>query len=463
MDAGRFPPGFLWGVATSAQQVEGAVGEAGRGESVWDRWAGVPGNVADGSDPRVACDHFHRWRQDVELLRWLGVNAYRLSIAWPRVRPAGDGALNARGLDFYEALVDALLAAGIAPFVTLHHWDLPQALEERGGWAARSTVEAFAGFTDAVSRRLGDRVRRWVTINEPWCVSHLGHETGAHAPGRRDPALSLRVAHHLLLAHGRAVEVLRRNAPGAEVGIVQILSPVHPASASEADRDAARRLDGTFNRWFLDPIARGAYPADVVMDRVRLGHLEGPEPAFVRPGDLACIAAPTDFLGVNYYSRTVVRAGPGGEPVAVRMAPEEALTAMGWEVYPDGLHEVLVRVRDEYAPARIHVTENGAAFADAPPPEGPVADPRRVAYLRAHVEAVRRAIAEGVPVRGYFAWSFMDNFEWGEGLAKRFGLVHVDYATQRRTPRESAYWYRDLVARGAPGEAAATPGPRRLP
>jgi len=463
MGPAGFPPDFLWGVATSAQQVEGAADAGGRGESIWDRYAGVPGNIADGSDPRLACDHYRRWREDVGRLSWLGVNAYRFSIAWPRVLPAGEGSVNARGLDFYDALVDALLAAGITPFVTLNHWDLPQALQDRGGWTSRATVDAFEGFTGAVSRRLGDRVRHWVTHNEPWCISHLGYEQGVHAPGRRDPAASLRVAHHLLLSHGRAVEVLRRNSPGAQAGIVLILSPIEPASPAAADRDAARRLDGTFNRWFLDPLYRGAYPADVVADRVRLGHLSGPEPDFVRPGDLACIATPTDFLGVNYYSRTVVKAGPSGEPQGVKTVPDHELTDMGWEVHPQGLHETLVRVRDDYAPGRIHVTETGAAFADAPGAPERLADERRIEFLRSHIDAARRAVADGVPLGGFFVWSFMDNFEWAQGFSKRFGLFHVDYPTQRRTPRDSAFWYRDTIARGAVETSVRQQNTRRLP
>jgi beta-glucosidase len=444
-----FPADFLWGVATSAQQIEGAVDVGGRGESIWDRFASVPGNISDGSDPRLACDHYHRWREDIELLRWLGVNAYRFSIAWPRILPTGSGTVNTAGLDFYERLVDALLAVGIRPFVTLYHWDLPQALQDRGGWASRDTVGAFAEFTDAVSCRLGDRVRHWVTHNEPWCVAHLGHEQGVHAPGRRDPAESLRVAHHVLLSHGRALEVLRRNSPRSEAGIVLLLSPVHPATDSAADREAAREFDGAFNRWYLDPLFRGAYPADAVADHVRRGHLSSGEPDFVQPGDLACISSHADFLGVNYYSRSVIQAGPGGAPIAIAGAPQDQLTDMGWEVYPQGMYEILLRVAREYAPARIHLTENGAAYPDAPGAPGGLADERRVEYLRSHVAAARRAIADGVPLQGYFAWSLMDNFEWGQGLSKRFGLYHVNYATQRRTPRPSGEWFRDFLSRGA--------------
>ncbi len=459
MSPTALPAGFLWGVGTSAAQIEGAVAEGGRGESVWDRFAAAPGAIADGTTPAIACDHWHRWRDDLGLLAWLGVGAYRFSIAWPRVLPDGRTPGPPSGLDTYDALVDGLLARGIVPFVTLNHWDLPRALQDRGGWSDRATVDAFVRYADLVSRRLGDRVRHWATHNEPWCIAHLGWETGAHAPGRREPRASLAVAHHLLLSHGRAVPVLRRNAPGAEVGIVHIATAVEPASGAGADRDAARELDGSFNRWFLDPLYRARYPRDAVADRVRRGQLESEEMPFVREGDLPTIATPIDFLGVNYYSRTVVRAGGDG-PVAVRMAPERELTAMGWEVWPRGLHDVLVRLRDDYAPAKLYVTENGAAFPDGPGPEGLRSDPRRVAYLGAHVAAVRRAAAEGVPVRGYFVWSLMDNFEWGEGLAKRFGLFHVDYATQARTARDSARWYRETITAGH-GEAPALEASRR--
>lgn len=446
-----FPDGFLWGVATSAQQIEGAYNEAGRGESIWDRFASVAGNIVDHSDSKVACDHYHRWRDDLGLLKWLGVGAYRFSIAWPRVLPTGSASVNGAGLDFYDALVDELLAAGIQPVVTLNHWDLPQALQGRGGWTSRETVDAFAHYTDVVSRRLGDRVGHWVTHNEPWCMAHLGYEEGVHAPGMRDPITSLQVAHHLLLSHGRAVEVLRRNSPGAELGIVLIVASVYPASDSDADRDAVRQLDGSFNRWYLDPLYRAQYPTDAIADRVRLGHLASPELPFVKTGDLEVIATPTDFLGVNNYSRSVVAANPTGAPRAVQVVPDDELTAMGWEVFPRGMYEVLVRVKNDYGPARIYVTENGAAFADGPGPNGKPEDARRVDYLRTHIESAQRAISDGVPLHGYFVWSLMDNFEWGQGLAKRFGLFHVDYSSQRRSPRESAFWYRDMIARGSVG------------
>ena len=449
-----FPDGFLWGVATSAQQIEGGAGEDGRGESIWDRFAAEPGRIADGSNPGVACDHFHLWREDVARLRWLGVGAYRFSIAWPRIIPDGRGEPNPAGLDFYDRLVDALLAAGIRPFVTLYHWDLPQPLQDRGGWGARETAEAFTAYAGVVSARLGDRVKHWTTHNEPWCIAILGHEAGEQAPGHRDPAEALRVAHHVLLSHGWAAEAVRRHSPGSEVGIVQIHSPVTPATSSEADRDAERRFDGAFNRWYLDPVFRGEYPSDAVADRVRRGHLASPELPFVRDGDMRAIATPIDFLGLNYYSRTVVRADAAGEPVSVPRGTDRERTDMGWEVYPQGLHDALLRVTRDYAPRKLYVTENGAAYTDPSDATGRIADSRRIEYLHLHLESARRAIADGVPLCGYFAWSMLDNFEWSHGYAKRFGLFDVDFNTQRRRPRDSAHWFRLVVAARAVNDLA---------
>jgi beta-glucosidase len=455
-----FPQGFLWGAATAAFQIEGSLTADGRGESIWDAFCRLPGRTADGSDAAVACDHYDRWRDDVALVRELGLNAYRFSVGWPRVLPDGRGPTNEAGLDFYDRLLDALLAAGITPMVTLNHWDLPLALQAEGGWASRDTCAAFVSYADVVSRRLGDRVRQWVTHNEPWCIASLGHEFGSHAPGLREPHRALTVAHHLLLSHGWAVPVLRRNAPGSEVGIVDILTSVEPASDSDADRDAARWYDGFFNRWYLEPLFRGEYPADAIADRVRRGHLAGPELPFVRPGDLGEIAAPIDFLGVNYYSRSILTgsAGPRGEP-GPRVVPphERPVTDMGWEVWPQGLEDVLRRVHRDYRPPRIYVTENGAAYTDVVESDGRIRDVRRQDYLRGHLRAAHRAIADGVPLAGYFHWSLLDNFEWGQGFSKRFGLVHLDRATQRRIPRDSATVYRDVARANALTIAASGP------
>ena len=441
-----FPDGFIWGAATSSQQIEGAVSEDGRGESIWDRFAAVSGKIEDGSNPGIACDHYHRWRDDIKLMKWLGLGAYRFSIAWPRIIPAGTGPINPAGLDFYDALVDGLLEAGIEPFPTLYHWDLPQTLQDKGGWGARDTAEAFVEYAAIVTRRLGDRAKRWVTHNEPWCIATLGHEEGHHAPGHLVPAEALRVAHHLLLSHGWATDAIRREVPAAEVGIVHNYCPAYPVTESEGDKNAARWFDGFFNRWYLDPIFRGCYPEDAVNDRIEAGHLAGPDLPFVKPGDMGAIAAPLDFLGLNYYSRNLMQAGPDGKPIAAKAAPPAELTDMGWEVYPEGLYDSLLRVHRDYAPAKIYIAENGAAYDYPVDEEGRIADPKRVTYLHEHLLAAQRAIGEGVPLEGYFHWSLMDNFEWGYGFTKRFGLFGVDFETQERIPKDSAYWYRDVLA-----------------
>jgi beta-glucosidase len=410
--------------------------------------ATTPGKIADGSDGSVACDHYRRWPEDVNLMKWLGVGAYRFSIAWPRVMPDGR-TLNASGLDFYEKLVDVLLEAHIKPFVTLYHWDLPQALQDKGGWNARETAEAFVNYTGAVARRLGDRVPFWATHNEPWCIATLGHEEGQHAPGHRDPREALRVAHHVLLSHGWAAAALRQHSPDSDIGIVLNLVPAWPASDSADDREAARRFDGCFNRWYLDPIFRGKYPKDAIEDRLRRGHLEMPDLPFIEPGDMETIAAPLDFLGVNYYSRIVVKADEAGEPVASPVVPEEDLTDMRWEVFPQGLYDLLIRIKNEYGPKKIFITENGAAYSDSPDSDGRVADNRRIDYIRSHLLMAHRAIGEGVPLMGYFVWSLLDNFEWAHGYTKRFGLYWVDFDTQERIPKDSAFWYRDVIGANA--------------
>ena len=445
----KFPDGFLWGTATSSHQIEGGFGEGGRGESIWDRFAATPGKIGDGSSACVACDHCNRWREDIDLMKWLGVGAYRFSIAWPRILPAGRGPVSGEGLDFYDALVDALLEAGIRPFATLYHWDLPQTLQDRGGWSERETAEAFVEYAAAVAGRLGDRVPFWATHNEPWCIATLGYEEGHHAPGRKDPAEALRAAHHVLLSHGWAAEVLRGEAPEADVGIVLNLTPAIPASDSKGDIDAARWFDGFFNRWYLDPLFRGRYPEDAIQDRLKRGHIASAELPFVRPGDLESIAAPLDFLGVNYYGRTVLREDEDGKPVAVKVVPEEELTDMGWEVYPKGLHDLLLRLKNEYGPSKVYITENGAAYADGPDQAGKIEDLRRVEFLRGHLLAAHRTVADGVPLAGYFVWSLLDNFEWAHGYTKRFGLYWVNFSTQQRIPKQSAFWYKNVVGNNA--------------
>lgn len=439
----RFPEGFLWGAATAAYQVEGAVNEDGRSPSIWDTFSHTPGKITNNDTGDVACDHYHRYAEDIDLMAHLGLKAYRFSIAWPRILPQGTGQVNQVGLDFYDRLVDGLLAKGILPFATLYHWDLPQALQDRGGWPERSIVDAFVSYADVVSRRLGDRVRHWMTLNEPWVISFLGYGNGMHAPGIADEAAFLRAAHHLLLAHGHAVPVLRANSDAqTQIGMVLSLGWVDSASNSPEDQAAARRHDGFFNRWFLDPIFKGAYPDDMVK-------VFGASMPSVSDEDMRIIATPFDFLGVNYYTRSVVAAGqePPFRPRMERPAGE--YTEMDWEVYPLGLYNLLTRLHREYGPRAMYITENGAAFKDELSADGKVIDPRRLAYLRAHFEQAHRAIGDGVPLRGYFVWSLMDNFEWGYGYTKRFGITYIDYPTQRRILKQSGEWYREVIRSNA--------------
>jgi len=438
---------FLWGVATSAYQIEGAVHEGGRGESIWDRFCHTGGNVARGENADVACDHYHRWEDDLDLMASLGVGAYRFSVGWPRIQPEGRGRPNPTGLDFYRQLVNSMLERGIVPMLTLYHWDLPQALQDRGGWADRDTAKRFADFAEITAQALGDAVPLWVTHNEPWVSSMLGHALGIHAPGLRDWPLAFRCAHHVLLSHGLAAEAVRAGAHQAvRVGIALDHYPIHPAGDGPEDEQAARLMDGFRNRWFLDPVLVGSYPSDVmgVVDP-SFGPFD-----FIEEGDLVQIGAPLDFLGVNYYTRSVVRDGPGNPPVgAAEVPPDGQRTKMGWEVYPEGLDEALERIHRDYGPIPLFVTENGAAVDDTVDAAGTVNDPDRVSYLEEHLAAAQRAIDAGVDLRGYFVWSLMDNFEWDRGYEPRFGLVRVDYPTQTRTLKDSAGWYREfIVARG---------------
>ena len=434
-----FGPGFLWGCATSSYQIEGARDADGRAESIWDRFAATPGRIRDGSSGAVACDHYHRWPEDLDIARDLGLSAYRFSIAWPRIFDGSGRAPNAKGLDFYERLVDGMLERGLQPWATLYHWDLPQWLQERGGWAERATVDAFAELADAVTRRLGDRVRHWITHNEPWCTAMIGNYEGWHAPGLTDFGTALQVAHHVLLSHGKAVPVIRANVPDAQVGISLSLHPLRPASADPRDAAAMARHDGLRYRWFLDPLYGRGYPA------ATLAQVGAAAPT-VLPGDLDAIAVPTDFLGVNYYFPETVAHAPGHGPLDARIeAAQGEVTAMGWPVAPQGLSELLARIDGDYRPGPMYVTENGACYDDEVGPDGSVRDVGRRRYLMRHLAALRQAVDDGVPVRGYFAWSLLDNFEWAEGYLRRFGLVHVDYATQQRRLKDSAKWYRAFL------------------
>ena len=442
-----FPDNFLWGTATASYQIEGAWNEDGKGESIWDRFAHTPGRVLNGETGDVACDHYHRWREDVQLMKELGLKAYRFSIGWPRVLPTGRGRVNEPGLDFYNRLVDELLAADIIPFATLYHWDLPQALQDEGGWPVRTTAEAFVEYADLMSRTLGDRVKNWITHNEPWCVSLLSHQIGEHAPGLQNWPMALAAAHHVLLSHGWAVPVIRQNSPGAEVGITLNFTPAYPASASFADQEATRWFDGYFNRWFTDPIYGRHYPADMVADYTAAGFLpQGLD--FVQPGDMTALAAPTDFLGVNYYTRSVMRNEQAPDNLPATLVDDLPRTEMGWEVFPQGLYDLLNRLHFAYGPRKLYVTENGASYSTGPDRAGRVADQERLDYLKSHFAAAHQSIQNGVPLAGYFVWSFMDNFEWAKGYSQRFGIVYNDYTTQKRYLKDSALWYREVIRAG---------------
>ncbi|MET8074753.1 GH1 family beta-glucosidase [Streptomyces sp. NPDC005303] len=450
IDLAALPHDFLWGTATAAYQIEGAVSEDGRSPSIWDTFSHTPGKVAGGDTGDVACDHYHRWREDIDLMRRLGTNAYRLSVAWPRVIPGGDGPVNPKGLDFYDELIDALLAAGITPSVTLYHWDLPQVLQDRGGWPARETAEHFAAYAEVVAGRLGDRVRHWTTLNEPLCSAWIGHLEGTMAPGLTDLTAAVRASYHLLLGHGLAAQAIRAASPSAQVGLVTNLSTIHAATDSPEDLAAAHRMDGHTNRWWLDPVHGRGFPADM---REVYG-VELPE----RDGDLSLIAAPLDWIGLNYYMPITVADDPNGPAPRARQVsrPGVPRTGMGWEIDADGIEALLLRLTHEYGARKLYVTENGSAYPDVVRPDGTVDDPERQRYLTDHLAACASAARRGAPLAGYFAWSLLDNFEWAYGYDKRFGLVHVDYRTQKRTIKGTGYRYADIIrAHGERGRKAA--------
>lgn len=465
-DVRRFPPGFVFGAATAAFQIEGSTHVDGRTDSIWDAFARIPGAVVGGDNGDPACDHYRRYRDDVKLMADLGLQAYRFSTSWSRIRPDG-GPVNPAGLDFYSRLVDELIEHGIQPWLTLYHWDLPQAIEEEGGWTARSTAERFADYALSVHDVLGDRVRAWTTLNEPWCSAFVGYVSGEHAPGRQDPAAGVAAAHHLLLGHGLAVGELRARDASLSLGITLNLSVVDPVDPDDAgDIEAVRRIDGQFNRIFLDPLFRGEYPADVLEDLVGTGLDD-----VIRPGDLSTISRPIDTLGVNYYHGEAVSAHPAenaSSNAAPSVRPKRSpfvnaesvhfhkrglpVTAMDWEVQPEGLTRLLRRVHDEYtgpAGVALAVTENGSAFADEVEPDGSIEDAERTRFLVDHLAATLDAIDQGIPVNGYFAWSLLDNFEWAWGYDKRFGIVRVDYVTQERTPKRSALTLKRIIGERA--------------
>jgi beta-glucosidase len=456
IDQIKFPDGFLWGVATASYQIEGAYNEDGRGESVWDRFSHTPGAVLNGDTGDIACDHYHLWQDDIKLMKDLGINAYRLSIAWPRILPEGRGQVNQAGLDFYNHLVDGLLGAEIIPFITLFHWDLPQALQEIGGWANREVVDDFVAYTNIVTKSLGDRVNHWITHNEPSVYAFVGNLAGDHAPGIKDMPTALLVAHHLLLSHGRAVSVIRHNVPSAQVGITLNLNFSEPASPSTMDYNAYRHGHGMWNRWFTDPIYGRHYPADIVDDFIREEIVPPTGLDFVQPGDMKEIAAKTDFLGVNYYTRQIFRdtSVPESENLPQQVFPpshndDHYQEFPGWEIYPEGLRRVLNWLYFNYQMPALYITENGASFSDGPDDSGRIADQRRIDFLHGHFVASAKAIEAGVPLKGYFVWSLLDNFEWGFGYSQRFGLVWVDFNTQERIIKDSARWYQQVIRNNA--------------
>ncbi|QYF92600.1 beta-glucosidase [Massilia sp. PAMC28688] len=438
----QFPMPFTWGVATSAFQIEGASSTDGKGPSIWDTFCSQPGNIKDHSDGTVACDHYHRYREDVGLIAALGVDAYRFSIAWPRVQPDGKGAWNEAGFDFYDRLLTELAARGVKAHVTLYHWDLPQALQDDGGWLNRDTCHRFADYAREVARRFGNRVEAIATHNEPWCSANLGYGNAQFAPGVADPRQAIQVSHHLLLSHGLAMSAMRAQDPGARLGIVLNQWTADPATDSDADRAMAELEYARSVQWFMDPIFKGHYPALAL-------RAHGADAPVIQAGDMEVICQPIDFLGCNYYFRSWCSAATPPVPPPAR----DGVTDMGWEIYPQGLRELLLKLKGEYDLPPIYITENGMASADLVQDER-VADARRIAYVQAHLAALLDAMQQGVDVQGYFLWSLLDNFEWNSGYAKRFGIIHVDYATQRRTLKDSAIWYRNFINQRAGREAA---------
>jgi beta-glucosidase len=439
-----FPKDFVWGAATASYQIEGAWDEDNKGESIWDRFSHTPGKIENGDMGDIACDHYHRWQEDIALMKEMGLKAYRFSITWSRVLPSGRGEINQTGIDFYSRLVDALLEADIEPYVTLYHWDLPQRLQDEGGWPARSVADAFAEYADVISRTLGDRVKRWITLNEPYVSAFVGYLEGRHAPGHTNLHEALAASHHLLLSHGQAVPIIRGNSRDAQVGITLNLYPMTPASDSAADRAAAYINDGRINRWFLDPISGRSYPQDIV-------RAYGDAMEFIQQGDLEHISTPIDFLGMNYYAREIHRSTtiPEEANAPRTIFSNREMTDMGWEVYPEGIYDMLGRLHFDYDLPAIYITENGAAYRDQIEPDGQVDDPERISYIKRHLEMVLKAFQIGVPVRGYFVWSLLDNFEWAYGYTKRFGLIYVDYETQQRFPKASAKWYGRVIRANA--------------
>ena len=444
----KFPKDFMWGTATSSYQIEGAPDLDGKGPSVWDHFSHTEGNIKNGDTGDIACDHYHLWPEDLKLLKNLGVNSYRFSISWPRILPTGkEKKPNQKGLDFYSRLVDNLLEKEITPFITLNHWDIPQGLEDDGGWVERMMVDAFVEYSYHVSKSLGDRVTYWITHNEPWCVSHIGYIDGHKPPGLKNKwAKSLAAAHHLLLSHGMALPEIKSNVQGARVGITLNLNTAIPASPSEYDKKACTFFDNMFNRLFLEPLYNSKYPTELFDELKERGEIVDDDLNFLKEGDLDIISRETDFLGVNYYSRGVVRDEEVNQeknlPKNIEMGPK---TDFGWEVYPRGIYDLLLDLKHKYGADNIYITENGCSYSDGPDESNKVNDQRRIDYHHTHLTEIKNAIDDGVDCKGYFAWSLMDNFEWAQGFSQRFGLIWVNFDSLERIPKESYYWYKSYI------------------
>ena len=441
----QFPKDFLWGTATASYQIEGAVNEDGRGETIWDRFSHTPGKVYKNQNGDIACEHYHRYREDIRLMKAIGLKSYRFSIAWARIYPSGSGKINPAGIDFYQRLVDELLGSGIVPMITLYHWDLPQILQDKGGWGQRDTVKYFLDFAGTIFGALCDRVQLWITHNEPWVAAYVGHKTGDHAPGVRDAETALQVSHHLLLSHAQAVQLFQeyKKADG-QIGITLNIAPAYPDTDSPEDEQAAQYYDGYQNRWFLDPIFKGQYPEDML--ELYRQRYEAPR---IESEDLEDFKkSRVDFLGVNYYMRKILRRPERQNELFAELRPDYQgvrFTEMDWEVYPDGLYSLLTRIQKDYDPPALYVTENGIACRDLQSENGQIRDDERISYLRDHFSAAHKAIQAGVKLKGYYVWSLIDNFEWAHGYSKRFGVVYVDYDTQARILKESAHWYREVI------------------
>ena len=440
----HFPKGFMWGAATASYQIEGAWDEDGKGPSIWDTFSHTSGKVKNNENGDIACDHYHRYKDDVKLMKDPSLKSYRFSVSWPRIFPGGRGAVNKKGVEFYDNLVSLLLSNGIDPMITLYHWDLPQALQDLGGWENREVADQFAEYAGFMFHHFKGRVKKWITFNEPFCTSYLGHALGVHAPGIKDFKSAIRVSHNLNVAHAKAVRSFRKeNIGGAEIGITLNLTPIYPYSEDYAE--TARFVDGVTNRWFLDPVLRGSYPEDILMQ-----HRERYDVSFIERNDMEIIKnSPIDFIGINYYSRSVVKV-KGSDPMKLLRSPYKPegkeYTDMDWEVYPEGVYDLLMRIDGEYGHPKIYITENGAAYRDERTENGMIVDEDRISYLRRHFECADKALRDGVQLKGYYVWSLMDNFEWAEGYSKKFGIVCVNYETLERKKKKSALWYGDFIA-----------------